>query len=114
MEVVEPVPVSGDVPVKDPVTERDTNADGINAATSEATHGISKTRKLNCLLHFHKKISTVMYNVTFWMTLACSFSRKIHRFKANETSVVFDSKPHQERVWNRKPKDCVIPWSQLS
>lgn len=40
MEVVEPVPVSGDVPVKDPVTERDTNADGINAATSEATHGI--------------------------------------------------------------------------
>ena len=45
MEVVEPVPVSGDatVPVKDPVTERDTNADGINAATSEATHGIIRS-----------------------------------------------------------------------
>ncbi|XP_029561018.1 EF-hand calcium-binding domain-containing protein 14 isoform X1 [Salmo trutta] len=45
VEVVEPVPVSGDVPVKDPVTERDTNADGINAATSEATHGSKPTRR---------------------------------------------------------------------
>lgn len=42
MEVVEPFPVSGDAtePVKDLVTERDTNADGLKAATSEATHGI--------------------------------------------------------------------------
>ncbi|CAB1317376.1 unnamed protein product [Coregonus sp. 'balchen'] len=36
--VVEPVPVSGDVPVKDPVTESDTNSDGLKATTSEATH----------------------------------------------------------------------------
>ncbi|XP_041752250.1 EF-hand calcium-binding domain-containing protein 14 isoform X3 [Coregonus clupeaformis] len=45
VEVVEPVPVSGDVPVKDPVTESDTNSDGLKATTSEATHGINKTRK---------------------------------------------------------------------
>ncbi|XP_041752249.1 EF-hand calcium-binding domain-containing protein 14 isoform X2 [Coregonus clupeaformis] len=38
VEVVEPVPVSGDVPVKDPVTESDTNSDGLKATTSEATH----------------------------------------------------------------------------
>uniref|UniRef100_A0A4W5MYE6 EF-hand calcium binding domain 14 n=1 Tax=Hucho hucho TaxID=62062 RepID=A0A4W5MYE6_9TELE len=40
VEVVEPLTVSGDAtePVKDPVTERDTNADGLKAATSEATH----------------------------------------------------------------------------
>ncbi|KAK6310804.1 hypothetical protein J4Q44_G00188590 [Coregonus suidteri] len=47
VEVVEPVPVSGDatVPVKDPVTESDTNADGIKAATSEATHGSKPTKR---------------------------------------------------------------------
>ncbi|KAM9458483.1 EF-hand calcium-binding domain-containing protein 14-like [Salvelinus alpinus] len=47
VEVVEPVPVSGDAtePVKDLVTERDTNADGINEATSEATHGSKPTRR---------------------------------------------------------------------
>nr|XP_046215710.1 EF-hand calcium-binding domain-containing protein 14-like isoform X2 [Oncorhynchus gorbuscha] len=40
VEVVEQLPVSGDAtePVKDLVTERDTNADGLKAATSEATH----------------------------------------------------------------------------
>ncbi|XP_038819778.1 EF-hand calcium-binding domain-containing protein 14-like isoform X3 [Salvelinus namaycush] len=40
VEVVVPLAVSGDAtePVKDLVTERDTNADGLKAATSEATH----------------------------------------------------------------------------
>ncbi|XP_021444940.2 EF-hand calcium-binding domain-containing protein 14 isoform X2 [Oncorhynchus mykiss] len=40
VEVVEQLPVSGDAtePVKDLATEMDTNADGLKAATSEATH----------------------------------------------------------------------------
>ncbi|XP_035644220.1 EF-hand calcium-binding domain-containing protein 14-like isoform X2 [Oncorhynchus keta] len=47
VEVVEQLPVSGDAtePVKDLVTERDTNADGLKAATSEATHEKSTVSK---------------------------------------------------------------------